>query len=166
MSSLGAHPPETQAFVQGESSVFLYEVGYDFFGPLTYHLMINMHCTETTNEFMFGLATADRFKGLIANTFDSKEANAIVPKEHRAAVSKLLREKAGWVTRYMNKDSFFMVTYLPNLPEKALAKYEMLKQVFINDGYDVVCTEPEQGKYMWQMNRDPVVPVDVISLDE
>lgn len=59
-----------------------------------------------------------------------------------------------------------MVTYLPNLPEKALAKYDMLAQVFINDGYDVFRTEPEPGKYMWQMNREPVTPVDVVNLDE
>jgi hypothetical protein len=115
---------------------------------------------------MFGIATADRFKGIIDNTFDSNVANAIIPREHRPGVAKLLREKAGWVVRYMNKDSFFMVTYLKDLPEKALAKYDMLTQVFTNDGYEVVRTEPQPGKYMWQMNREPVVPVDVVTLDE
>lgn len=166
MSSLGAHPPETHAFVQGDSSVFLYQIGHDFFGPLTFHLMINMQCSHSANEFMFGIATADRFKGLISNTFDSNDANAIIPKEHRPGVTRLLFEKAGWVTRYMNKNSFFMVTYLQDLPEKALAKYHLLTQVFVNDGYDVVRTEPVPGKHMWQMNRFPVVPVDVVSLDE
>jgi hypothetical protein len=166
MPSLGGHPPHAQGFVQGDSSVFLYEIGYAYFGSETYHLMINMQCTPNGNEFMFGIATADRFKGLIANTFDSNVANTIIPKEHRPAVAKLLREKAGWVVRYMDKDSFFMVTYLLNLPEKALAKYDILTQVFTDHGYDVVQTEPNPGKHMWQMNREPVVPVDVVNLDE
>ena len=165
MSSLGAYPPRTHAFVQGDSSVFLYEIGHDCFGPLSYHLMINMQCTPDGNEFMFGLATVDGDKGSIDNTFDSIVANSIIPKIHRTLVTKLLLEKAGSVIRYMNKDSFFMVTYLSNLPQKALIKYGKLTEVFINDGYDVAYSQPKPGKHMWQMNRLPTVPIDVVSLD-
>ena len=93
------------------------------------------------------------------NTFDSITAQSIIPKQYRAGVNKILLAKAERLVKFADHDSFFMVTYLYNLPEKALVKYDLLCHVFKACGYEVVHTEPELGKHMWQMNRQAPVPL-------
>lgn len=159
MPCLAGHKPETVAFTQGDSNVFLTKIGYDYFSHEEYHLMINMNCSEMGNEFMFGIATSSRDKGRIETTFDSNKANDIIPKSHRSSIMQVLLEQAEKVVKYTNVDAFFMVTYLYGLPDKALVKYDKLNDVFERCGYAVTHSEPDLGKHMWEMNRTGVSPL-------
>lgn len=162
MPCTGGSTLETVAFTQGGSTIFLNMIGYDYFNSDTWHLLLNMHSYPNGNEFMFGLATANRLTkasantgpgGIVENTFDSNVANSIVPREHRAGVNRVLLQQSERIVRYTNHDSFYMTTYLDGLPVKALAKYDRLCEVFRGCGYDATHSEPRPGKHLWQMNR-------------
>lgn len=153
ISSLVGATEELLGFGRAEANIVYIPIGRDFFAPVEYNLFINIYPSGEGTEFVFGLAIINTETLDINHTFDSNEANSIIPRQHRPKVLEVLLRQSERLIRSCNRDAFYMVTYLEHLPPKAIKKYHMLCEVFEGCGYDVHHSMPDDGNHIWRMTR-------------
>lgn len=130
-------------------------VGYDpDAGPATYYFAALTSPVRDTIEFQFCIHVVNNSTSAAYPIYDTIEANAIIPKEHRPCVATLLYTYSQKLIARTMPVTFFMETWNINLPAKALVKYDNLCHVFGTLGYTAAVGVSETpGKHLWVMNR-------------
>jgi len=87
-------------------------------------------------------------------------ADKYVPKEHRKAVTDLLCQALGVLTKHSDAKHLTMVTFYANLPDKALRKYKEICNFLKGRGFELEdeFRDEESGKNYWLLSSVPIEP--------
>jgi hypothetical protein len=152
LRSEGSLLPAVAAYPKLTSLV--YPIGYDDLDGSAYQLFISFGSAPGgIIEYSFCIVCSSN-DGTSHDIWDSREVAAVISKDDRAVIVilRLLLE----TTAHMVKSSQFpevtMHTFARDLPQKALAKYRDIAQVFYREGYGVR-TEERRGQQIWWFDR-------------
>lgn len=131
------------------------EIGFDPSEPVTFYLSVHTYPVETDygfeTEFGFCLAWAFNATGHDGYSYELDLVRRIVPAPCRKHVFDMLLNYTRVLIRTARHPVFFMETFTPHLPPKALVKYEALNEIFTNLGYTVRSAPTLPGKHKWIM---------------
>lgn len=143
-------------FRDGEEHLVLVRVGYDESGDKNYSIMVGLSPQPPGElELIFALIEADTESDSERAIFDAREAANIINKDDRQKIMRAILSAAKLLLDQVRPKYFIMATRDGHLPQKALAKYYQLNQLFMKSGYSVTATDPYHGKLSWWMELDP-----------
>lgn len=128
-------------------------IGFDTEKPFTYYFFACMYPSQGSVEFVFGIRPRNNLKSTYEPAiFDARDARALTGEAHKSRINEILIRFTESLM-VVAPGVFFMETFNPYLPAKALPKYERLCGVFIQFGYNVVREQTSSEKYVWKMNK-------------
>jgi hypothetical protein len=85
-------------------------------------------------------------------------ADKYIPKEQRKAVTDLLCQALGVLTKHSDAKHLTMETFYANLPDKALGKYKEICNFLVGCGFELKdeFRDEESGKNYWLLGSVPI----------
>ncbi len=107
-----------------------------------------------TKELTYCLTEYDAASDTITDIWDSAVVRAKIPNSnHRSAILSAVCQAIEALIDEASPNVVTMVTYTPHLPEKALAKYQRVQEIFAARGYKVGKSDVWHGSHTWMMER-------------
>lgn len=130
----------------------VYPIGYDDADGSPYRLYIGFGTAPGgIIEYSF-CVTHDPKGGEPRDLWDSQEVAAVIPKDDRALILRLLLDATVQMIRSQRFPEVTMHTFSRDLPPKALVKYSYIAQLFTNEGYRVRRLK-RHGQNIWWFER-------------
>ena len=136
----------------GGDTVILFPVGEDPARGLFYSMSVGLSPLPTNLEYFFNVIEVVNGGGE-RSIFDSAEVCRIVDKESRVQILDGLLRATKYLLINEKPKRFIMNTFVADLPEKAMVKYYMLCQLFVDCGYDVTRANSYHGRHQWWADR-------------
>tara|TARA_R100000365_G_C2727788_1_gene58683 strand:- start:331 stop:798 length:468 start_codon:yes stop_codon:yes gene_type:complete len=133
-------------------------VGYDDETLFRYSLFVALGGVagygDDTKEVIYCLLEHDPHSESIEDIWDSIVARRKVPDaSHRAAILSAVCQAIEVLIDEARPNVVTMVTHTPNLPAKALTKYQRVLETVARKGYRVGKTDVWNGCHTWIMER-------------
>ncbi|WP_146173366.1 hypothetical protein [Sphingomonas faeni] len=105
-------------------------------------------------ECVFSIIEASHDEAHMRDCWDGLETEPLIPdSEHRGHILNLICMVVGRLVDAAQPGIVSMTTHSPNLPEKALLKFNQICTVFHEKGYTVWLSDSYHGRYVWMMER-------------
>lgn len=132
------------------------EVGYD---DQTGAVFSSFTCLATVpgygdlrHEFVFNIVRATHAE---SDYFmdGSETRSTIVDPVHRAYIMNTVCSATNALLDEVRPQEVEMMTYTPNLPERALLKYNRIRRVLDENGYPLETVVNVHGRYIWVFRK-------------
>ncbi len=142
----------------GTEGVVTTQFGYDDITDDTYSLMVSLSppagAAPGEFEIVFCIIQYDHDEECSYQLWDGQQTRNHFPDgEHRAACLWGVLECAKILIDQHSPQIVSMHAYTPDLPSKALRKYNAVASVFSEAGFTVGQPDPFHGRQMWLMER-------------
>ena len=152
--TLGSGDDDPDYDVRNRRHFALQVVGYDDISELIYSLFASLDVAPGGDwEFSFCLVETDA-SGSSFEHWSAATVAKFVSKEDRSKILKSLLKITRTLLRTVQPEAVYMHAFDPDQPQKALAKYLLIADVFKEQGYSVE-TVMTGGRYSWRMERAP-----------
>lgn len=139
---------------KGSACIAAVAIGYDDEDDLDYSVVAGVEEVPGETEFYFAIVEANNNNGQEYFYFDGKYTTSFISKPDRELILSVILAASECVISQAQPKRFFRCCYEPDLPDKALAKHNLLTKVFEGCGYHIVRTDPyHHGKRIWVMER-------------
>lgn len=134
-------------------------IGYDDATLCIFSLVVALAsvpgASADTYEQVFYIQEFDPDTDHFNEFWDGRDTlRAIGDRHHRALVLDALRSATEHLILLVSPRVVTFMTHGDDLPTKALAKYEMLADVYRQAGYSAVEGEPFHGRRIWTTERE------------
>lgn len=125
------------------------------FSPLAGHADIPGY------ECVFSVIEASHDQEHVRNCWDGLETQPLIPKpEDRTMVLNAICMAISVLIDEANAGIVSMTTHSPDLPKKALRKFNRICTVFSDKGYEAGKSDSYHGRHIWMMQRSVRGTVD------
>lgn len=145
-------PPDIMSVAESDFSSKTVIIGYDNIDDTVYSAIVQFVEEDGDIQFMLALGESNERDGEDF-ILDSQVAGSIIQKGHRQRVLNIFLHIACDLVEGHGPSRFLIRTYLPNLPSKALVKFDRLRTVFGTFGYTPTYEALPDGHHCWHMNR-------------
>lgn len=143
-----------EAFRRGSSYLVVINIGYDPVIDHTYSIIVGLEgAVGGGMEYFFSILDADNRNNTEIELHSGLETTILFSKEQRIAVLKAVLDATKVLLNQVNPDRVSWFTWDADLPEKALAKYLQVADIFEMCGYRVHTSDAYHGRYAWWAER-------------
>lgn len=143
---------------RGGEYVAIAPIGFDDDKGTTYSILVALSPLpgSDTVELIFAVNEADPEGGEPHSWYDGLATRPIIgDRAIRAVVMRLICGCISDLIDIAMPESLSMMTHTPDLPSKALRKYDEIVNVVVSKGYEPGPIEKWHGRLTWTMGRRP-----------